>query len=503
MNIWIMTTGNSDVKLKIDDNWHTLFKKVRNQLHNCQFIPTKPLNTDDDEPFVVPGRAMGMIYGTQLTDEYYQDLLFPLLDTFKGKLLEKDETKPNKIILIMTNQETVFDDEDRKLERSPYWQDTCTLKPILELYFKKNFPEVKSIDYLELKPKSKNEGLDNWEQTLVLVQQEFSTLKFDEDATIYVSHQAGTPAISSAVQFISLARFGKRVKFLVSNEYEKKPLDPIDSSEYLRGIKFQEAKALLKRHDYSGVKELLDSYLTPKIQILLDAAIQWNFAKFEDFGKKIKDEIKSSSFQELIKEVEKRTEENWWWTAYETAYLGVIRLEQENAVEAFFHSFRSVEGLISKWAESCFSDHVEPNNDSPLLKISILDVFPNYLGKKDQAERKAEFEKKTTLILSGFPLYALLRADRPNWKQDCKDLTIFIEKISPRRNKLFHRLKGLQKDEVFQEWQVKNQGEWEARILRYLNFVTKQEFSSLEEASLMSKVHKELEKAIAQYELNS
>ncbi|MGB5963580.1 MAG: hypothetical protein WBG73_23285 [Coleofasciculaceae cyanobacterium] len=473
---------------------------MRSQLYKCQFIPTKPPNTDDDEPFVVSARAMGMVYGSQLTDEYYQDLLFPLLDTFKAKLLEKDETKPDKIILIMTNQETVFDDDDRRLEKSPYWQDTYTLKPIFEQYFQKNFPKVteaKLINYLELKPEFKNEGLDNWDKTLVLVQQEFSALKFDKDATIYVSHQAGTPAISSAVQFMSLARFGERVKFLVSNEYDKTPLDPIDSSEYLRGIKFQEATALLKRHDYSGVKELLNSYLTPEIQILLDAAIQWNFAKFEDFG----NEIKSSLFQELTKEVEKRTEENWWWTAYETAYLGVIRLKQENAVEAFFHSFRSVEGLISKWAESCFSVHVEPNNDSPLLKISILDVFPNYLGKKDQAKLKAEFEQKTTLILSGFPLYALLRADRPMWKQECKDITIFIDKISPRRNKLFHRLKGLQKDDVFQEWQVNSREEWEARILHYLNFVAKKTFSSLEQASLMSKVHQELEKAIANYEL--
>ena len=132
MNIWIVTTGSSDVKLKTDGNWKTLFKKVKSQLYDRRFVPTQPPNTDDKEPFIVPARAMGMVYGSQLTDEYYEDLHFPLLDAFSAKLLEKGRTNPDQIIVIMTDQEAVFDEEDKRLEKSPYWQDTCTLKPIFE-----------------------------------------------------------------------------------------------------------------------------------------------------------------------------------------------------------------------------------------------------------------------------------------------------------------------------------------------------------------------------------
>lgn len=519
MNIWLVTIGSSDVQLDSDNEsrkkgrnekqrsdkiWRYWYEdEVSEDCYDIAFEP-KQAYKDKNEPYRIEPRVLGMVYESSSLDiqkEIWSYLTFPLLDNFVGKL---EESPPDAIVVLLTDQSKFFNsnDERRKL-KCPYWQDTCKLEPILKQYFQEKFPDTKCV-WITLSPASGKKGLDDWNYVLDLVRNSLrdqlnsEEIKVHSNDKVYVSHQAGTPAISSAVQFSSLARFGGRVKFLVSSERDSNLTRVLNSSTYLRGIRLQEAKALLERHDYSGVKELLESYLEPEVKILLDAAIQWNFAKFENFEKEIKDALKNSSFQNLLKKVEERTkEENWWWTAYETAYLGVIRLEQKNAIEAFFHSFRSVEGLISKWAESCFSEHIEPNNDTPLLKSSILNVFPNYLGKKDQAERKAEFQKKETLILSGFPLYALLRADRQNWKKECKDITIFIEKISPRRNKLFHRLKGLQQAEVFQEWQVESQEEWEARILHYLNFVTKQTFSSLKDASLMSQVHQELENAIA------
>jgi hypothetical protein len=293
MNIWIVTTGSSDVKLKTNDNWGNLFRNVRNQLYDRRFTPTQPPNTDDGEPLIVPARAMGMVYGSQLTSENYQDLLFPLFDTFSAKLLEKGKTNPDRIIVILTDQAAVFGESDRRLDKSPYWQDTCTLKPIFAEYFKLKFPRLakEKIDYLELKPQSQSEGLDNWDKALVLVQQALSSLEFDKNATVYVSHQAGTPAISSAVQFVSLAKFGKKVKFLVSNEYEQKPADTIESSTYLQGMQVQEAKALLNRYDYQGVERILKPYwkdstdpLLLEIRDLLAMAVQWNFANFEEFG---------------------------------------------------------------------------------------------------------------------------------------------------------------------------------------------------------------------------
>jgi hypothetical protein len=178
----------------------------------------------------------------------------------------------------------------------------------------------------------------------------------------------------------------------------------------------------------------------------------------------------------------------------------MIRLKQGNTVEAFFHSFRAVEGLISKWAEQRFPDHIIPNDDSPLLKITILEVFDFYLGKKDQEKMLTEFKEKGTLVLSGFPLYSLLRADRPSWKKDCKDLSIFTEQIAPRRNKLFHRLKGLRSEEVWQEWKVDSLEKLEPRIISYLNFISGQSFTFLVESSLMPQLHQELKEALNTYQ---
>jgi hypothetical protein len=64
------------------------------------------------------------------------------------------------------------------------------------------------------------------------------------------------------VQFCSLARFGDRVKFLVSNEYNPTlPEKPIEGSSYLRSIRIQEAKALLGSYNYAGVEVLIGDYI--------------------------------------------------------------------------------------------------------------------------------------------------------------------------------------------------------------------------------------------------
>ncbi|WP_237265915.1 hypothetical protein [Tolypothrix bouteillei] len=101
------------------------------------------------------------------------------------------------------------------------------------------------------------QGLDNWDKTLKVVQEQFENLKkelnkfpqYNPNDTIYVSHQAGTPAISSAVQFASLSNF-KNVKFLSSNIFfndeGEQTSDPqlVEISNYWMGIQIQKAKQL-------------------------------------------------------------------------------------------------------------------------------------------------------------------------------------------------------------------------------------------------------------------
>ncbi|WP_223278170.1 hypothetical protein [Nostoc sp. 'Peltigera membranacea cyanobiont' 232] len=83
-----------------------------------------------------------------------------------------------------------------------------------------------------------------------MVEEAFCKLDYNSLKPVYVSHQAGTPAISSAVQFVSLGRFQK-VKFLVSNEYfdenydKKSKSEAIESSNYWRGMQIQKAQQLI------------------------------------------------------------------------------------------------------------------------------------------------------------------------------------------------------------------------------------------------------------------
>ncbi|KYC38644.1 hypothetical protein WA1_36320 [Scytonema hofmannii PCC 7110] len=71
------------------------------------------------------------------------------------------------------------------------------------------------------------------------------------------------------------------------------------------------------------------------------------------------------------------------------------------------------------------------------------------------------------------------------------------------RNPLFHRLLGLQEQQVFEAWKSNNKNAWTQKILDCLNFVAEQEFTSLQKASLMYPVHQDLKQALIDYELQS
>lgn len=494
MNIWIITTGSSDVQLKTDKNWNHTHRKIRNKRYNNHnFIPERPKNADNNEPFQVPARVMGIVYGENLIDEHYDDICFPIFNALSDKL-EKKKIFPDKIIIIFTDQSKIFDNPDKKYLQCPFWQDTCTLKPIIYKYFKARFPNSE-LEYKYLIPTSKKAGLDNWDSTLNLVEDSLSDIKVEEDSTIYVSHQAGTPAISSAIQFMTLAKFGNQVQFLVSNEYQKDIAYLIPSPKYLWAMKLQEATALLQRHDYDGVKDILEPYLrkskepvAKKINQLLEIAIQWNYANFQAFV---------DGFLEVMGDVEKERFD-WWWTGYEAAYLAVVRLEQGNTVEALFHSFRAVEGTILEWAKNNYPNHTYENKHGWKLRYSILQELPKYRDTLSQTQQK-NFEKYQKIGLFGNALFKLLQTARPEYKTH-PYINIVWDDARKDRNNQFHRLLGLTKAEVFDCWNTNNQNDWEKILLGCLEFISKERFTTLKDASLISQVHKELENALQSYQ---
>ncbi|MCL2926411.1 MAG: hypothetical protein MGF17_17850, partial [Trichodesmium sp. MAG_R04] len=235
MNIWIATTGNSDVQLITDDNWSYLYEKERlnsedlnkeysndkksnSEVLNSQDFELTSLDVDNYEDiYTAPARVLGIVYGNEFKD-HWKDLVFPLFDDFSKKLKDDPKLMPDKIILLLTDQSDLYSDYT-DLKNSPCWKDTCSLLPILKHYFSENFPKA-SLEHIVLRPvvleSGEGKGLDNWDSVLDLVQKELSELEFKESDVIYVSHQAGTPAVSSAVQFVTLSNFGQRVKFLVA-----------------------------------------------------------------------------------------------------------------------------------------------------------------------------------------------------------------------------------------------------------------------------------------------
>jgi hypothetical protein len=495
MNIWILTIGSSDVQLTTKTNWTTLFRNVRSQLDDRGFNPSD----GNEGRFQVPARVLGIVYNQPEAEKYFNDLVFPLIHNFLSEIKDKSI---DKIILVLGEQ-SIFKPTERSSQNHAYWQDTCTLQPILKKYLKQELKDSSpdlQFQPLFLEPTSTAEGLDDWNGVLKLVQDEFSLLDFPDNATIYVSHQAGTPAISSAVQFESLAKFGDRVKFLVSNERDSKLTRVLPSSSYLKGIRKQEAKKLLEHHDYSGVKKLINSYLDDEkhkeTKILLEAAIQWNFAHFAEgynlikSNKLVKKDDRKKGFVEILSQnsyfrspVAERTEDNkWWWAAYEAAYLSFIRLKQGNTVEAVFHSFRSVEGLLKTWTEQKYPGEL------------INTRHPN---------------RDRNLRLYGEDLYTFLDMKRNIDQSKDFDIWVFGNVVIKRRNDLFHNIKGLNDQEnVFEAWRSSNETQWKdqseekwkIRVLNCLNFIVREDFPKgfkLEDASLMVRVHEELEKAIA------
>jgi len=504
MNVWIITTGSSDVQLKNKDRWNALHSKALSQLGTSKQFSFIESEQSGKKLWRYPSRAMGIVYGQALA-EHYKDLEFPLVNSFSG-YLKKEQIELNRIIVLLTDQSDVVSAANKDKPSHPYWQDTCTLKPILEHYLNIAFADVvmdSDRDFIVLKPNSGSAGLDDWNEVLNLVQQEFIKLDIPEDATVYVSHQAGTPAISSAVQFSSLARFRTNVQFLVSNEYSQETR-PISRSNYLGAIQLQEAKALLERHDYAGVRDILGLTNTApsnsqekRIKYLLDAGEQWNFAEFHKF-KKIVVDRKLLSVNNFL----------WYQSGYESAYLALVRLEQGNTVEALFHSFRAVEGTVIKWAEKRYSSHIVKDPQYGVqVKKSICQELPGYFNALSST-MQTNFERRGKIGLYGDQLYELLKQARPDWKSH-PDIKIVWEVAKKERNNCFHRLEGLQESEVFDAWDTKTKNDWKQRILSCINFIAKEhlpqqeEFTSLEDASLMAKVHDELVNAIAHYELQT
>jgi hypothetical protein len=517
--IWIMTVGNSDIKLKSDDGWGDLRANKREALKPCYGDFKRPT----EEPngwWSLPARVLGLVYGDAL--ETHWNFEFPLLSTFTKEIKSDKKNKLDRIIVLLTDQTKIFLDTnpDSMYDRSdpdcPYWKDTGDLKPILKKYFENEFGNTK-VQFSTLEPTDIQKGLDHWDETLHLVQQKFTEWKISKGDRVIVSHQAGTPAISSAVQLTALIEFGKKVRFLVSNEFIKDKAQFLPGSSYFSTLQIEEAQQLLSRFDYGGVIRTLEkiefqdeSKQTKLSQILelLKLADLWNSAKFDEFAKKLGDPAASRS-------------QTFWWKGYEMAYLAWMRMYQENPTEAFFHSVRAVEGLICEWAIDKYSSHIRykfiesdkngnkntryrdqrfyaQQEGAPVAKKSIDRRFKDALEYDNQ--KKSLEENK--LGLYGQNLYTLFRTTFESQHVsdiEAHPIKVVWEQLADERNELFHRLKGITEQEVCKAWGCKDRQHWGQLLFDCIQLVsnTQEEgFKSLKQGSLLTPIHDEIEQEI-------
>ncbi len=141
---------------------------------------------------------------------------------------------------------------------------------------------------------------------------------------------------------------------------------------------------MLQRYDYAEVYDLLQPYFISEnsnfgaVPNLLKAGIAWNQGQFERF----------LSLARSSMTIPGQIDKTFWWMAYEQAYLGTIRLEQQNTTEALLHSHRAVEGALYAWAIASFPNYVttrqnqfpdfQNSRKSELFLVSTRVAFNRY-----------------------------------------------------------------------------------------------------------------------------
>jgi hypothetical protein len=296
MTIWLVTIGSSDVELQHQgqQDWRQQFQSLRTsnreRFSNTQGLgEQKEAQSGNINNRSVLMRILGDIYqdSSLIEEKAFSNLDFPLLEQFITKLeeLQKEESEKVedlKVFVLLTDQSTLFSPDEMRKSECPYWQDTVQLKPVLKWYLKHKLGSSVEPQFLILKPhlestgeESRPKGIDCWDAMLKEVRDklnhDFQDIKVQANEKVYVSHQAGTPAISSALQFCSIAKFGDRVQFLVLNrEYKDTKListaQRLESPEYIRAIKLEQAKQLIRQGEPGAALSLIQGDIAPDLE---------------------------------------------------------------------------------------------------------------------------------------------------------------------------------------------------------------------------------------------
>jgi len=414
----------------------------------------------------------------------YQDKVKPIII---GKLIDDYQDKIKTVYLVVTNQEGFA--PPRYCEK-----DTLYSGQVIKKYLEKNYNFEVKLFYQG----QKDENPADFEQMFRWWQSFWNVIDPNkkQNKELFLCLKGGVNQSSEAARITAITRFEENVTFFdfeenIQDNLEGKPSPytaPFKGVNYLWSRKQAEALSLLERHDYQGVNSILEPYLQDidneyirKLRPYLQKAIKWNIADFDTF---------ISGLQQI-------PSNNWWWKGYESAYLGFVRFKQGNNIEAFFHGFRAIEGLMSELIKEKYGSFVICNKgETPYLKLNICNQNSGFSEFKNQ---RGLFNQDDRVYLYGSGLDSLVEIALPSIKNDGYWKRFFTH-IKPWRNRIYHRLVHLEKGDLFKVcWEVNDQQEWKTKVLYYLNSLSGQNYSSLEKASFMANYHRQIKELITQY----
>jgi hypothetical protein len=414
----------------------------------------------------------------------YRDRIKPVII---GKLLSEKAADIEKVYLIGTNQNPEVPEREK---------DTLYACELIKSWLAHNYPHI-TVEVIYLGDDGTNPA--NFEQMFSWWRQTWKKINPQPEQPIWLSLKGGVGQAAEAARISGLSLYGDRIQFFEFHQDSKANqagilsnyTGPFLGTNYLWDRTQQQALKLLERYDYAEVLDLLAPYFKQDtsrwgaVPNLLKAGLAWNQGKFETFFQFAKSSLA----------LQKQQTDAFGWQAYEEAYLALIRLQQNNTTEAMFHSFRAVEGLLSKWVTTTFTEVTARPDKYATLNHSIVTKYP---ALKKLFERNGQ---KDEIKLELWVMQCLLEADFPEVKTS-QDWVMFCQNAVKIRNKLFHQIGGLTEMDLFKAWGdgINNQSKWENRILNCLNLVTKNKFQSLSQASLFASIHEQAQQAIKEYQ---
>jgi hypothetical protein len=416
----------------------------------------------------------------------YIDRILPVII---GKLLLEHGTEIEKVYLIATDQKAEVKERDK---------DTLYSAELIKQWITHKFDHLSENDIEIIALGEDGTNPSNFEEMFQWWRRTWrDKIKVAPNQPIWVCLKGGVGQASEASRISGLSLFSDRILFFEFRQNPKAnrigiPSDytgPFPGTNYLWDRTQQQALKLLHRYDYAEAMDLLQPYLIKEkskfgaLPNLLKAGSDWNQGQFNQFQTLAKSSM--SIPPRLTVNLD-----NFWWMAYEQAYLAVVRLQQQNTTEALFHSFRAVEGLVSEFVLSKYQAQIQYSNFSQPKTPYFCDVnLPKNLREWFNTRKHQEYKN---VGLYGKPLFDLLQLSFPVdvWDRN-RDIQTFVNNTRNERNSVFHGLGGLQEQELYQAWgkDITNQKQWEKRVLGCLNFVSGQSFRSLADGSIFSSLH--------------